>query len=286
MSIKIAHIINPFESPDGSEHAVAQPITFESIKNAVKETSLAKIELYAAIEKEEKNNVPDCFHLLYLDRNLTNVASFQKARRLPLIADIIKLLELNSTADYFIYSNIDIALQPDFYDRISRCIMKGYDSIIVNRRGISLKFNSVEQLNEMYLEEGTYHPGYDCFVFKRELSSKFIFNNICIGIPRFERVFVFNLIAFSNNPLYIENEKLTFHIGETILKNWGDKNHLTHNQKEYEKIKKELLPLLSITKFPYRNLNFIQRYWKWLWNPNFSLTDNLKLDWRFRMKGY
>ena len=59
---------------------------------------------------------------------------------------------------------------------------------------------------EMYKEKGNDHPGYDCFVFKKEISQKFIFKNICLGIPRFERTFVLNLIAFSDSILFLEDD--------------------------------------------------------------------------------
>lgn len=283
MKVKIAHIINPFKSPIGSEHAIAQPITFESIIKAKSNSVKAEIELFASIEKQDLDILPANFTPLFLERNLKTIAKFENPRSLPLIADILQLLKSSSNADYFIYTNIDIGLQLDFYDVVSNFINAGHDSMTINRKGISTKFNSVNQLNEIYTEEGKPHPGYDCFVFKRELSDKFIFKNICVGLPRFERVFIFNLIAFSSNPLFVEDKKLTFHIGEVVLKNWGDKNHLQHNQSEYLKIKSELLPLLHITKFPYWNLFFIKRYWKWLWNPNFSLPFNLMLEWRYRI---
>lgn len=286
MKIRIAHIINPFNSPEGSEHAIAQPITFESIIQAKSNCTKAEVELYAAIEKQDTGILPKGFKPLFLESNLASIATFNNARTLPFIQDILSLLNANSNADFFIYSNIDIGLQPNFYDAVCVYLNNGHDSVVVNRRGISEKFNTIEQLNNIYKEQGKSHPGYDCFIFKRELCEKFIFEKICIGLPRFERVFIFNLIAFSKNPLFIEEEKLTFHIGEAVLKNWGDKHHLQHNQNEYIKIKSELLPLLNITKFPYWNLFFIKRYWKWLWNPNFSLPFNLMLEWRYRIKGY
>jgi hypothetical protein len=108
---------------------------------------------------------------------------------------------------------------------------------------------------------------------------------ICIGIPRFERTFVLNLIALSKHIRFIEKEKFTFHIGETILKSWGDKFHCDHNQQEYLKIRKKLWNKLRITNFPAWDKWLLKRYLKWIMNPNFSFFDNLRLEWRYRLKG-
>lgn len=286
MKLRLAHIINPYSSPKGSEHFIAQAITLRSILSArLNEPALYDLELYAAILRGDEHLVPDDFKIIYLERNLKDVASFGHSRPLPLIADIVNALNKASSAEYFIYTNIDISLQPHFYASVCKHLAKGYDSLIINRRGIPSHFNSVDQLPEMYEEKGDSHPGYDCFVFKKEISQRFVFKNICLGIPRFERVFVLNLICFSDTLLFLEDEFLTFHIGQIIYKTWGDKDHLKHNQKEYEKIKKEIFGQLKITKFPYWNDPMVKRYWKWLWNPSFSLPDNLILEWRYRFFG-
>ncbi len=286
MKLRLAHIINPYSAPKGSEHFIAQTITFQSILAAKKQAGdSCDVELYAAVFKEDESLVPDGFKIIYLERSLKDVADFQNARPLPLIADILNGFKKISTADYFIYTNIDISLQPHFYTSVCGFLSQGYDSLVINRRGIPSHFNSVEQLPEMYKEKGDSHPGYDCFVFKREISQKLILKNICLGIPRFERTFILNLLCFSDKIIFLENEFLTFHIGQIVYKTWGDKDHLQHNQKEYEKIRREIFEKLNITKFPYWNDFIIKRYWKWLWNPNFSLPDNLLLEWRYRFLG-
>lgn len=286
MKLNLAHIVNPYSSPEGSEHFVAQPITLHSILVAKQyKTELYNLELFAAIYKGDEHLVPQEFKIVYLQQSLKDVADFKNARPLPLMADILNTLIASSNADYFIYTNIDIGLQPHFYSFVCDYIGKGYEALVINRRGIPENFNSIEQLPEMYKQKGASHPGYDCFVFKKEVSRKLIFKNICIGIPRFERVFILNLICFVNTIVFLEDVFLTFHIGQTIYKSWGDKNHLQHNQKEYKKIRKELFSQLNITKFPYWNNFIILRYWKWLWNPNFSLPDNLLLEWRYRFLG-
>jgi hypothetical protein len=200
LKFSLAHIINPYSSPKGSEHFVAQPITLASILAAKPHNpTLYSLELYAAIYKGDEHLVPADFKIIYLERSLKDVASFENARPLPLMTDILKQLNQASSADYFIYTNIDIGLQPHFYSSVCEYLTKGYDSLVINRRGIPTNFNSVEQLPEMYKEKGNDHPGYDCFVFKKEISQKFIFKNICLGIPRFERTFVLNLICWSDH---------------------------------------------------------------------------------------
>jgi hypothetical protein len=66
------------------------------------------------------------------------------------------------------------------------------------------------------------------------------------------------------------NLHLTFHIGEDLIKPWGDKALLRHNQHEFKKLLREIGPLMQIEKFPAANKGFLKRHFKWLMNPTVS----------------
>jgi hypothetical protein len=86
-----------------------------------------------------------------------------------LIKDILQRLYESSTAEYFIYTNTDIIVLPQFYETAAKIIEQGYDAFIINRRRIPKIYNSVNDLPFIYSDIGKSHPGFDCFVFKREL---------------------------------------------------------------------------------------------------------------------
>jgi hypothetical protein len=79
----------------------------------------------------------------------------------------------------------------------------------------------------MFAEIGDSHPGYDCFVFKREIIHKFVFNSTSIGANWIGRIFYANLVVYSEHLEIIKDVHLTFHIGEEGA--W-----LNHNNSEFD----------------------------------------------------
>ncbi len=280
--MKIAHIINPVKVPPTSDLYVAQPITFESIRVA-KDFAAGKveIELYAIAYPEDHEIIPGYFTLLPdLKRSVLDLGHFTRIKKLPLIKDILQALYDATRADYLIYSNADIALMPQFYAAVTEQLQQGPDALIINRRGISTKYKSVDELPAMYSDEGVPHPGYDCFVFKRELFGKMILADICIGIPFSEVTLTHNLIAFANQPKFLDTVRLTFHIGTEVMVP-RDMEYYRYNRNEYEThIYPQLKSYLQISKFPYAQLPFYKRIIKWVLNPVFRTHELAELQGR------
>ena len=59
---------------------------------------------------------------------------------LPRLGDIVAGLYNASSAEYFVYTNVDIGLSPAFYLRVKDTIESGYDALIVNRRDLPKTF--------------------------------------------------------------------------------------------------------------------------------------------------
>lgn len=147
------------------------------------------------------------------------------------------------SADYFIYTNADIALQPFFYQTVSSIIASGYDSFVINRRTISAHYEQDEDIPLMYSEIGESHPGYDCFIFRRDIYPLFKLGSVCIGTAWIGRALVANMVAYSNKFKEFRDAHLTFHIGDSMQ--WRQEeysDYFQENQKEYLKIFKQLEP--------------------------------------------
>ena len=75
----------------------------------------------------------------------------------------------NSDADFIIFTNSDIGVQREFYEKVFGLITKHkLKSFIINRRDSIPKFKSERRLTKkdlalIYKEKGTKHPGKDCF---------------------------------------------------------------------------------------------------------------------------
>ncbi|MBN1464393.1 hypothetical protein JXA02_01435 [candidate division KSB1 bacterium] len=238
---KIGHIINPVIVPPSSDLYIAQPITFASMKVAKeKAAGQLDIQLFSAQFKEDIPLIPPYFtRTPDLERSILDFGRFSKNKKLPLIQDILDRLYQNSDAEFFIYTNVDIALQPHFYLEVNHLLDRGYDAFVINRRTISSAYKSVTELPMMYKDPGKMHPGYDCFIFKRELYPKFKLGRVVIGTNRIGLTLITNLISYSQKMKIFRDLHLTFHIGEE--RSWRDSifdDYIQFNLAEYLAISK------------------------------------------------
>ncbi len=275
----MAHIINVVKKEENPELFTVQNITINSMLHAKNLSAKAKDISFLSVGFFDNDPViPSEFKQLPSLKNDTLRARVSQNRKLPFIKDILETAMNNSEADYFIYSNTDIAVMPFFYDTIFNYINKGYDGLVINRRRIKDRFIQEEYLEAMYAEVGQSHPGYDCFVIKRTVLKKFILKNLSVGIPPLGNDLFHNVFTFAENPVLFSEKHLTFHIGTTIIKDWGEPEIQKHNYKEYKALLNELYPLMDADKFPGAELGFFARHFKWLMNFMFSYPLMFKLD--------
>lgn len=310
MQINVSHIINPIYDLDKPPLQYIQAVTFKSIQNALKfySTSEKDIEFIICSTQypEDHASIPPFIQKLSnLEQSVLDVNETLIGKKLPLIKDILNIGIQETEADYLIYSNIDIALQPHFYDFVAHKINKGHDAIVINRRRIPFKVKPAEEASQhlinYYGTIGRSHPGFDCFIIKKSVLEQFILDNICIGISFLETALIHNIAAFSKNPLYVLDQHLTFHLGTDVLVPRKKNPFYWHNRNIFfNEIQPQLKPLWDVKRFPYGNKNIMKRGLGWGLNPslfsrNFlelegkNLTQSLKIKldeirWRFLQK--
>jgi hypothetical protein len=238
--MKIAHIVNPVKVPRNRDLHFAQPVTFETMRLAKAAASGLDIEQHAAFFPEDAGIVPDFIRSTPpLDRSILELGRFPREKKLPFIKDILDRLYYISGSEYSIYSNVDIALTPQFYLRIAELLEQGYDGFAVNRRTISKRFTRVEDIPLMLqiLPDGSPHPGFDCFVFRRDIYTRFKLGNGCVGANWIGRIILSNIMAFSNRFEVFKDKHWTFHIGDDRIwmKNGYD-GYNAHNERELVQI--------------------------------------------------
>lgn len=241
--MKFAHIVNPVLMDRSSDLYVAQPITFESMRIAQRRAKgNVAVDLLAVGYPEDQSIMPDGFDILPpLTRSVLDVATFQKRRKLPLLKDIIQRQYEGSAADFLIFSNVDIGVQPDFFLAVQTFINEGYDTFAINRRTIPNKFVTVNQLPQMWAETGEPHRGWDCFVYPRTLVPQFKLGDVCVGMPRVGLALLANLVAYGRSFFEFKDVHLTFHIGDDRRhKDSAFADYRDHNTREIMKILAEL----------------------------------------------
>ena len=242
-SMRMTHIINPVKVTESSDLFVAQPVTFETMRRA-KQFAASEVELNLITTQypEDRSIIPDFFTKTRdLDQSILDYGNFKKKRKLPLLKDILeRAVEHDTKADFIIYSNVDIAVQPHFYSFISQKIAEGYDAFVINRRTISDQY-TLKTLLLAYADYGKDHPGYDCFVFKRGCYKNFNLENICIGAVFVGLALYLNLRLFSQSFAEINDKHLTFHIGnDKIWKNEVNNSFEKFNKDEFQKLRNNL----------------------------------------------
>ncbi len=279
MSNRFAHIINPVSEKENSALFEVQHYTLESIINAreVATSASIRIENLAVFTHGNRVNLPSEFNVVGNSLRTTD-AFLKTTKKVPFINDLIKILNDYSTAQYLIFTNIDICLMPNFYCAVDALLKCGHDALIINRRRISENHLKEGNIQLMYADVGLEHPGYDTFVFKKSLLEKFVLGDIALGIPPAGNDLFYNIFAFANKPKLCTNLHLTFHIGIDLVKTWADNAIVKNNYKEFRKILFSINPHIDISKFPASNRIFVKRHLKWLMNPTISYPKILKLD--------
>ena len=229
--LSIAHIINPVDIGSQSDLFIAQPITFETMRRAkAYAEGQVEVELYTTQYPEDHDILPDGFTILPdMTRSALDIAQFNVPRKLPLLKDILDRMYEASDADYFIYTNVDIALMPNFYVSVAK-MLEEHDALVINRRTISNQYSQPDEIPLMYALAGNQHQGWDCFVFRRELYPQIEFGTSFIGIIHIGLLFYANLLALADSFCEHKDMHLTFHIGDDRV--WsGDKfnDYTEHN---------------------------------------------------------
>ena len=262
--ITIGHIIHPVIVPPTSDLVIAQPITFRTMHIAQEfAKGSVDVNLYAVQYSDEARlPLPGSFmRTSDLTRSVADIAPFRKKRKLALIKDILDILYEASSADYYIYTNVDISLQPYFYQVTANIIRQGHDAFIINRRTIPAHYKNVEDIPLMYAEVGETHPGWDCFIFKRDLYPLFILGQACIGTDWIGRMMIANMAPLAKQFKVFKDLHMTFHIGdERAWKTDDCSDYAAHNKeecrktlvkfdKEYGPLDRKRLPGRFLSKF-------------------------------------
>lgn len=274
--MQFTHIVNPYSaSADGLDPI--QKTTLQSLILASRSTD-HKVTLLSAQFTSDRSIVPEGIALTSdLSRSIRDVAGLSGAKELPFLADVLsRSVEVPET-EFVIYSNMDIIPGPSFYNAIGALIREQKcDALIVNRRRISATL--IDQPELLFTETGLPHPGYDCFVFKKELLPLMSLGNCCVGAPGVGFLLAHNLFLLANKCVVVSNKQLTFHLGYDIISEWSGTEVAQHQRVEIRKFLREKKGLFRIEKFPGYNLPFFRRHFKWLLNPLFDYRMMFFLD--------
>lgn len=234
--IIINHVVNFTEPRLESDLYIAQPITMFSLDKAKKyaEAVSQYLSVKHHIVKVEGENI----ELNYLEeadtyevsKTIRDEKGFESFKPLPMLADVLSVIENVGDDEYVVFTNADISLAPFFYTYIEQKIWEGYDALIINRRTVSKIYSSVYEYDEIVSDYGISHSGFDCFVFKASAFKNMFFAKTLIGVHLIGRVLLWNVFNYATVPLILKDKHLTFHIGDDNAgKDENNQSLLVHN---------------------------------------------------------
>jgi len=232
---KFVHIVNPYHPGNIPEsEAITQELTFASMLEAKKYYN-GEVSQVAVQFAEDKKIIPcDFICAPHLSRSVLDVCDFAHKKKLPLLFDILdKGSAFAGSDDFIVFTNVDICLKPYFYSIAAALVDIGFDGITINRRTVGALELYKENPILVNADIGSGHPGYDCFIFKKELYDRFVRNNACIGMHYVMRALLYNMVASAAHLLMLKNVDLTFHYGDDMT--WQDmrfSDYKKHNERE------------------------------------------------------
>ncbi|NCG22612.1 MAG: hypothetical protein GWP47_00550, partial [Actinobacteria bacterium] len=159
--MRIRHVISTVGDSAPKELVEAQQLTLRSIRTAlhcVEEGIDVEVRaVHFPDELLDCNWVTDC---PVLNRSVLDVGEFEVQRRLPLLFDVLAALGDSSEYDVAVYTNVDITLQPLFYELIAEIHDKGHDATTITRRTVHPGFQGAS-LAGLSTANSSPHPGHD-----------------------------------------------------------------------------------------------------------------------------
>ncbi len=260
--------------------ATTMPITFEAMRRAKKESEgIAEVRLLSAQFPEDREIVPDEFEAAPdLLRSTHDVPGLAGGPKLPLLSDILQRAYDATNQGFIIFSNCDIIPRGDFYLKCAGWIASGLDAFIINRRRLPPDCDSPEHLLSILAESGLSHPGFDCFVFRRDLIPKMQLAGIVTGVPFSEIVLSQNLFALSDQFRLFRKQFLTRHIGLEIFRKRSPEDCYKFNRTEYQKAMNSLSGEMDSGRLPFAHRILPHRILTWALHPCFPVRLCLKLE--------
>jgi hypothetical protein len=218
-NIRFTHLLNPFTAKPGSEHDIAQRVTFQALRNAAEESTRAGIgvEVLSVVYPQDMASAEAPSRVVAeLSRSVQDVHPMSPPRMFPLVKDLLNLAAQHGQGDYIVFTNVDISPQPFLYKVLDELMKTDPErAVIVNRRTIPRVISDPAQISLAYREAGNSHHGHDCFVFPRAWVPQLILNDVCIGAPWWDYALLANLDALSKFRMFTYlHQRLTFHLGD------------------------------------------------------------------------
>jgi len=212
--VRIRHVIPTVGPSAPAELVEAQETTLRSIERALRcVDSGIEVDVRAVRFPDEPLDcdwVTDC---PVLERSVLDMAEFDVPRRLPLLWDVLAGLGDSSEYDLAVYTNVDISVQPMFYELLAEIVEDGHEAFSITRRTVQPRFRG-SSLARLSATGGTVHPGHDCLGFTNAIAEQLDPCDVSLGVRWVARSLLWQLQLHSSNFRNFGDLHATFHVGD------------------------------------------------------------------------
>lgn len=215
--MRIRHVIPTVGPSAPTELIEAQELTLQSIERARRCVDGGiEVDVRAVRFADEPLDVPWVTDCPVLTRSVLDMATFEVPRRLPLLHDVLGGLGDPSDYDVAILTNVDIAVQPLFYELVAEIADEGHDAFSITRRTVQPRFRG-SSLARFSTAEGTVHPGHDCFAMSSAIVERLIPCDVALGVRWVARTLLWQLQLNAENYRNFGDLHATFHVGDDLV---------------------------------------------------------------------
>lgn len=213
--MRIRHVVNTVGPSARADLLTDQARVLDSMRRAVAILPPdVSVEIVAVHHPDDPLPAPWLIDGPPLARSVLDLGDFTDARRLPLLADLLTGFSpsVGSPWDLGVFTNIDIVLQPVFYEFVADLHRRGLDAFTVNRRTVE-PADADASFAELAGAIGEAHPGHDCFVFTPEVLHSVDVDDVCVGVPGVGRALLLGLALGAERFRLVNDAQVTFHVG-------------------------------------------------------------------------
>lgn len=212
---RLRHVL-PIVGPSApSRLREAQRVTLTSIERALGYTGdRLRVEVIGARFLDEPlPDLPWLHDAPVLHSSSLDVVPSASDRRLPLLREVLSAAGAVDDDDAIILTNIDIAIQPTFYEAIDEILRTGLDAFTVNRRDVTPRFIGTAPIL-VQASTGARHPGSDCFIMTAPVIRDLDVGDVLLGVRRVGSTLREAVESSARRYRRFTDLNLTFHLGD------------------------------------------------------------------------
>lgn len=215
---RIVLILNIFVDDQGCLPEGVKEVMFH-VDIAAKSSRHVEVSICYVIDVSQESEIRAQIAEMKINPDI--ILNLGQSQKLPMIGDILATaLKICNDGDYICYINSDIICPYWFFDFLAGSIRTHSKAtgFIINRKDV------LDPNFDYYEDDGRqpiiYHPGYDCFLFPKDMLNSSFFGMCTVGLPPVGALLATNMLGNLSDVKLINDSVVTIHRGDGRQGTW------------------------------------------------------------------